>query len=210
MLVFNIMAKAKTPLTGKDREIVDAPEIMCEHEELAPSPRIVAYGMKFHDAQVLVRTINEQLDQRDITGFDVYYSYDARNIENAFFGRGRKPKQPEQLAAAAGALALPGSSSKVSSEVTKAKDGSLSLPEEETAPERDTIPMGVIIFPEMRQYTPEGAGMTIDTPKERIEELCNRFGVPFIYASINPEEQAGLGQRVAELIPAPRELPPTT
>lgn len=44
---------------------------------------------------------------------------------------------------------------------------------------KPTIPKGVIAFPEMRQYTPHG-GMTIETPMDDIQRLCDEHEVPLV------------------------------
>lgn len=42
----------------------------------------------------------------------------------------------------------------------------------------DSLPVGVIALPEMRQY--DYAGMTVETPFDFIEALCEKHRVPFV------------------------------
>ncbi len=62
----------------------------------------------------------------------------------------------------------------------------------------DSIPRGVVVLPEMRQYGP-GGDMTIPSPVEFIKQLCDEYGVPMVAfsQSLTPEQ---LTQRVGELI----------
>ena len=43
------------------------------------------------------------------------------------------------------------------------------------------LPQGVVVFPEMRQYMPNGSGMFIPSPREYIQDLCDKNGVPVIF-----------------------------
>lgn len=56
--------------------------------------------------------------------------------------------------------------------------------------EDGTLPRGVILFPEMRQYTPSGSGMSLQTYEcgidEYVEGLCAEYGVPL--AEIRPND----------------------
>jgi len=53
----------------------------------------------------------------------------------------------------------------------------VSIPEEVG----ENLPLGVIVFPQMRQYTPNGNGMPIPNPRSYIETLCDAWGVPVIF-----------------------------
>lgn len=200
------------PIADQAPALPSPQEVDPSREGLESSLRFVAYGRKFHDAAELVGMINDRLDQEGITGPDVYYSYDVANIQDAFFGRGRKPRTSEQAALATGTIAIHGRAPQAPAEssekgdIVRTADTEAAEPE---APAADTLPMGVMIFPEMRMYREDGVGMTVDTPYERIEELCKRYGVPFVHVSVN-ETPTTLEQRVAALVPAPKELPPAS
>lgn len=46
------------------------------------------------------------------------------------------------------------------------------------------LPKGVILLPEMRQYSPTGMGMSLDTDESGISDfvkkLCQRWGIPLV------------------------------
>jgi len=46
------------------------------------------------------------------------------------------------------------------------------------------LPKGVILLPEMRQYSPTGLGMSLNTYESGIsafvKELCDRYGIPLV------------------------------
>jgi len=62
--------------------------------------------------------------------------------------------------------------------------GNLILRREATTSPDDAIkdlPQGVIVFPQMRQYTPSGMGMFIHSPRDYIQDLCDKNQVPVIF-----------------------------
>ena len=86
---------------------------------------------------------------------------------------------------------------------TLGRSPSPSLDEAKQTAVADTIPAGVLILPKMRQYIPHG--MTVDTPAERIEELCRQYGVPVSRVErLDTPEQAQQG--VKQLFASPDSL----
>lgn len=69
------------------------------------------------------------------------------------------------------------------------------------------IPKGVVALPKMRQYGPHGRGMTIETPVDYIQKLCDDNEVPFVrIEAVDPE---GIAQGIGALVSAqqmPREI----
>jgi hypothetical protein len=53
----------------------------------------------------------------------------------------------------------------------------------------DTLPEAVVVLPEMRQRGIQGEGMTIPTPFDRIQELCEQNGVPMSRVEAQPSAE---------------------
>jgi hypothetical protein len=185
------------------------------HEQLPSSPRYVVYGKKFGNANELVDAVQAGLEASGRTDVDIYYSYNVANIANAFFGRYRdNPKaEQEDLAIASGSLALAESTTspavvpKGGSLVRRIKELVRPTDQVPDSPTPDTIPQGVLIFPEMRAYGESGmVGLTVDTPYKDIEDLCTQYGVPFAYVTkLIPDE---ITQGIKQLAAQAPELPP--
>jgi len=80
-------------------------------------------------------------------------------------------------------------------------------------PTQVSLPRGVIVFPEMRQYV-QGAGMTIPTydadstgnsPFGLIRGLCEQFGVPFTTVGAPPALQQELEGNSLMFLPPPTQ-----
>lgn len=71
------------------------------------------------------------------------------------------------------------------------------------------LPKGVILLPEMRQYSPSGMGMSLNTYKVGIstfvEDLCKEYGVPLveIREDESPEQITG---GLKQLLDRPQEI----
>jgi len=193
-------ARDATPVPLQDGEV--------SNENLKQSSRLVIYGKKFGDANELTAAIKARLEEREIEDADVYYSYDVANIVDAFYGRrGRKHgeiglEQSPQRALGSGALELTTSSKpgKLLKKFSKKSDQKDSAVYEDQSV--DTLPLGVIIFPEMRAYHGH-AGMTIDTPTSQIEEICKKHNVRLFYASKDAEPVAEIQQGMDALVQTP-------
>ena len=132
--------------------------------ELAVDPnRVVVYGSRLSGALDLARELGRYLEERGVSQPQVVGWRDAGYLRQAFFD---EPLPHEVI------------------------DGPISLPSGKVtdAPVR-TLPRGVVVFPEMRQYTEMG-GMFLDTYESKdfygkstfdhIRELCERHGVPYL------------------------------
>ena len=65
-------------------------------------------------------------------------------------------------------------------------------------PSGPTLPRGVLAMPEMRQYTPSDAGMTIPTPYDYIQRLCDQHKVPMV--RIDQDAPLSIGASVVGLL----------
>jgi hypothetical protein len=74
------------------------------------------------------------------------------------------------------------------------------------------IPQGVILFPEMRQYTEDWIGMSVDTFNDyghksvfdTIKQLCDEYGVPLVILQANSTNEE-LSQNILTLLSNPIE-----
>jgi hypothetical protein len=176
-------------LFGEQLPVVDTPvgEEVTTPENLRRDARFIAYGSRMSGAQELVLEIRKQLEENGQPDVEICMSRDVSFIEDVFYNRERRgqPKPYAQKAL-----------------------GSLVSTSEAQLLNQNTLPQGVLIFPEMRQYSPMGPGMTIPTPYERIEELCARQGVPFVHVE-RLETVEEIEQALHQLNPAPdNKLPP--
>jgi hypothetical protein len=189
-------------------------------ETLSKSPRVVIFGSRISGAFNLVRAINAELEEKGVHGVDVYGSRNVANIEGSFFGRGTfaydkdaaasseqpaLPASPPEMAPKTGLLQRLGDKLlRRTTEVALVAEAPAIPPQPQDRP--DTVPLGVIVFPEMRQYYT--GGMTIPTPYEAIDALAETYGVPVVHVD-KIETHAELGQAMDQLHPqALLELPP--
>lgn len=191
-------------------------EIALSRELLPVTPRFIAYGNVSSGAADLVGEIRDELADRGRADLDVFRSYNVVDIEHDFFfGRGHpmggEGHESTRAAITAGALALTeGDDKQKSGSILRRAASMLSRGEQPSAQDapkpEPTLPAGVMVFPEMRQYMHGYIGMTIETPYKRIEDLCAKYGVPFVYVEkLAPGE---LGRTVGELVAKLPELPP--
>jgi hypothetical protein len=79
--------------------------------------------------------------------------------------------------------------------------GRISAREQEVDQSTDTVPTGVIMFPEMRRYH-RAVGLDVPTPTQEIMDLCNQHNVPFIFAEriqSDSDLQLAIGQTAIAL-----------
>lgn len=198
-------------------------------EQLPRSPRIVIYGNRVSGAFDLHELVTQSLEAQGITGITVEVNRYVRRIEDAFFGRhSDNPTEAAALYPAAPTLpagtesaeaakprgdwlrrigSVLGRSTVESTVATSAPDDTEASAQIQEVP-ADTVPLGVLILPEMRDRDARGTGLTFDTPVEKIQELADAHGVPVVYVTRDQETPAGITAGVNELMQLPQELPP--
>lgn len=199
----------KTPNTNKELAIRYTNSVdpnTANSAELAPqTPRFVIYGTRVAGAQELSDLIASKLEDKGVATDAITYSRSVDNIENAFFNREHpiKSREADQnsaavpLSLASRAIKLLGGSSLKS--LRHNYPGDVAVPVSTTGNQELSTPTGVFVFPEMRQYSENGAvGMTIDTPLERIEELCSKYNVPLVRVE-RTSDPAELVQEIGEI-----------
>jgi hypothetical protein len=176
-------------------------------ERQGHTPRFVVFGTNVGGARIAAETFRQALEEHGVVGPDVRVARDVANVDLAFFNR----PIPGQLALESPAATTTDErqeKSKALAVVTGAL-GRLGLwpARPETPPAETTVPDGVLVFPEMRQYTSTGTGMTIPTPLGHIEALCAEHGVPLLYVDRRIETPSELSQDTAALLALP-PVPP--
>ena len=136
-----------------------------QHESLPRSERIEIFGSNLSGSSDLRRVMREFLEDYDLSRIDVQSTRYVESIEDSFYGRKASPDGTQWAEPPFQTLAEYLADAAVPEEVT---------------PPQDTIPAGVIVLREMRME----AGMynmTIPSPVEYIQELCDQHGVPMVY-----------------------------
>lgn len=178
-------------------------------ERLPIEPRIVVFGSVGSGALEVETALRENLEARNLD-IAVHQARLVTAIDTNFFGRYpvdqtshpaietpaqpsiEAPAQPTTdtkrgLLAGLGNLLTRGSKNEVSVAPTPTPAVVEVRP--------DSLPSGVIIFPEMRQRTPDGSvAMTVETPYDRIIELCEANGVPYVRAQRIEDAAQGIGR----------------
>jgi hypothetical protein len=175
-------------------------------EVLNTSNRVLVFGSRVSEAFKLAEDFEKYLEEKGIPTPSVEVCRDIQYISDAFY---KKP--PENLVNNVSKKTATLNSSKSLSELIKRGLDLIDHKPREEVLQPDTssndiphiLPFGVIVLPEMRLYTPDGVGMTVDSPYEQIEELCKKNGVPIIKIGdteskeITPEQ---LSQGVVEIL----------
>ena len=138
--------------------------------EIAPTkPRFVIFGSRISGAYVTATAFEEYLAAHGFEDAQVDAVRDVAFINDAFYNTHPEDASRELPASKrAGVLRRLG----------------LTLLRREVAVQEEVakdLPHGVVVFHEMRQYMPSGSGMFIPSPREYIQELCDKNGVPVIF-----------------------------
>ena len=158
-------------------------------EGLPVDPRIVSFG-SFGSAGDVEAGLREELaakgldvtvvQARLVTAIDTHF-YGRYSVDPASAPAIEAPQPP----AKAGRLASLGNLLLRRQAVAPVEAPPAVLP--------DSLPMGVVIFPDMRQRTPDGAtASTVPTPRDKIIALCEAHGVPYVVAQHLGEARAGI------------------
>lgn len=141
-----------------------------KERELPQSNRIVVFGLRenINSVDKIINNDNDISENVELFGIRM-----SDNIEDGFYGRSEKSssieKEPKRLSTI----------DRLKKFVLRSQIESPSITESEKV-DYGSLPKGVIIFPEMRQYDVRlDAGMNIDTPFEKIEKLCLENNVNF-------------------------------
>lgn len=171
------------------------PEAGEANNELVRSPRVVLFGSRSAGTYAAAEFIEDAI--KDIPGSDVEVARYVTSIEDAFYGRFKRVEEkslevskPEQKS---------GRLKRVTNLVLRrtVEPTAFSSIHNEFIKREDTIPQGVVIFPEMRQYDPyTNSNMTIPTPVKVIENLCRKHEVPMAF--VNNEGDMGQIQQLAQ------------
>jgi hypothetical protein len=179
-------------------------------EQLPRSPRVVIYGSRMSGGYNLRDEVAARLATHEVDGVEVYAIRDIANIDNAFFGRAQVVQdtgtsEDSQLELRQYA-AIP--------ELQNGKEGidllthlgPVALGGAAETTSHDTLPLGVFVLSEMRQYHLD-AGMSIPTPYGTIEDLCTEYDVPLVYAEAIQDRQALENAMAQHGVGAPTEQP---
>lgn len=190
---------------GQERQPHSAVEVEGSSEVIEREPRLLVYGSRMSGSHELADALEAGLESYGLRDPKVAVLRDVSYIRDAFFGR--SPGSATHTPALAGQQSLPEATGdpvlvsekhgKLRGLVRKLGRQGVTASEEGTGHAStlnpDTLPAGVLILPEMRQYSAQG-GMTIPTPAEAIEELCKRYHVPFVRVErLETPEQAQQG-----------------
>lgn len=148
--------------------------------ELARVPRIVLFGNRSTDRSRAIEFIKDAI--KDVPNAEVGAARRVDLIEEAFYGRVKLVE--EQAIEPSEHLQKPGLLKRITDLVLRrtVKPTDTSGVRFKCVEREDTIPQGVIIFPEMRQHdSRSGSNMTVKTPVETIATLCRKHGVPMAF-----------------------------
>lgn len=136
--------------------------------------RVVIFGSRLSGASILSSGLNEFLKEKGIPEPKVHYVRNIANIQSGFFDYWPQDENNDYY------------------------------PDNWTNDEftdHPTLPRGVILLPEMRQYH-EMTGMFVPSyaVKSRIEELCDKHGVPLVVidTEFSPDQ---IETAISKLIP---------
>lgn len=154
-------------------------------EVLAREPRFIVFGTNGAGSQEIAEGLKEAV--KDLANSQVDVVHNIAGIEDMFYGRYGEPTRevhykgglPRRLGAA-----MLGRKPKIAKWTQ--------TPVRKQGP--DTLPQAVVVLPEMRFRDAAGDTMTVPTPSERIQELCEQNGV-----SMNLIEAQPSSERIAEL-----------
>lgn len=139
-------------------------------EQFPAKPRFVVFGSRISGAYGAADAFEKHLAEIGFDDARVEAVRDAAYIDDAFYNIQPATEAPE-LEPKKGGDKL--------RRLVRAVLGREIAPKEEKV-DKDT-PQGVIVFPQMRQYTPSGMGMFIRSPRDYIQELCDTNNVPVVF-----------------------------
>lgn len=154
----------------KNNELELSTDVIDLTKEMAPAkPRFVIFGSRTSGAYGTATAFEEYLTDHGFEDAQVDAVRNAAFINDAFFNT-----PPEDMSREFTESKRPGVLRKL---------GLTLLRREVVAQEEDSkdLPQGVVVFPEMRQYMPSGSGMSIPSPREYIQDLCDKNSVPVIF-----------------------------
>ena len=188
-----------------------------EHQPLLPqSDRIVVYGSRGSGAADLATHIQTALIEHGVPEDEarIDWTRHVTSIEPTFFANHSQqlperidpPQHPALEAPQTASRGLFQRLRQLLPQKPPAVDQDplheVAVPEisqPETDPFQHTRPRGVLIFPEMRQYSGATA-MTVPTNAERIVRLCEENNVPYVYVEKVNADDSDIEQAVAALL----------
>lgn len=159
-------------------------------EELTREPRFLVFGTMTAGSQKIAEALRKAA--KDIPDSKIDVVQNVRGIEDMFYDRFEDPlivtHHKASMSKHAGEAAL---------DQKFTTTGWTRIPVRKQGP--DTLPKAVVVLPEMRQRGFQGEGMTIPTPFDRIQELCEQNGVPMMRVEAQPSAEQ-ITQLASELI----------
>jgi hypothetical protein len=189
----------------------DGVEVATSHEVEPYAPRFVVYGQLGTGRQgtrELIGMFDAYLENQGMSPKRVVSAVRVDNISHAFYHGERRDRSggvPPVLEVAIGgdrtAEVFPGSFW---------TGTGVAMPKQSEEGER-TLPLGVIVFPDMRDYS-MGSGQTIDTPVDEIRRLCEEHRVPMVVvpSSTFIDELPDVFNRFLTITEFPHTLPPSS
>lgn len=166
-----------------ESEIAPLPDSSTTDEmlkDLEKVNRIVVYGSRLSGAFTLAKDFEEYLKDNGVPDAQVHTTRNVAAINDAFFDINHTRQQLSEI------LPLEPKTTKshkllslFGRKSNETNSSSMQVPDSDN-PEKQTptLPRGVIVFPEMRQYDLNDHGMNVESPIEAIKALCDQYGVP--------------------------------
>lgn len=154
-------------------------------KELVREPRFLVFGTNVAGTQEIAEGLEEAVKGIPNSRVDVVHN--VAGIEDMFYGRYAEPVRETHHKG--------GSLRRLGAAMLGRKPritGWSQTPVRTQGP--DTLPEAVVVLPEMRYHDPTGERMTIPTPVDLIQELCEQNGVPMSLVEAQPS-----AERIAEL-----------
>jgi|GEM_PF-1476845 len=177
-------------MSNPEKSVATTHDSVAVSSEMAPvDPRFVIFGTRVAGVYGARDAFEAHLAAAGFPDAQVDAVRDAAAIQNAFYdihvGDASRNIEPEQ----------PTSTLRKFVDTLLKREVAVVQDEAETS---TNLPQGVVVFPEMRQYTSTGGGMTIPSPREYIQELCDEHGVPVIFME-DLQNEAELATAVSRL-----------
>lgn len=153
------------------REIVTNPNTVDTSRETVPvKSRFVIFGSRISGAYGAADAFEKYLATHGFEDTQVDTVRNAAFIDDVFYNTPQEDASREVPTSKPASILRRLGHALLRREVASAQDGV-----------GKDLPLGVVVFPEMRQYTPSGSGMFIPSPREYIRDLCDKNRVPVIF-----------------------------
>ena len=180
--------------TKKDTLVSQSDTLVSSQEAIPTKPRFLIFGSRISGAYGTADAFEKHLAALGFEAAQVDAVRDAAYIDDAFYN----------ISQAADSLEL--EPSKPSGVLRRL--GNLILRREVATSPDDAgkdLPQGVVVFPQMRQYTSSGSGMFIHSPRDYIQDLCDKNQVPVIFIE-DLHSEAELANSVSAFTVGPKQV----